>query len=280
MIRYHAWTYELDGTLRKAPKFEDGVVSGFEKNTNSLFPVKVHCYLGLVFINMNPEAEPFEKSFGQFQSRLPKGYDLENGYEYHSTFRYEIACNWKTFLDGFNECYHCRAIHPLFDREYDLPRYLIQPFDNVLHHYCPRKQTSEPALGSLEGAWFFLYPSLGFEIYETYWNTIQVLPLSATKTALVVTYYGKKGLAKETLSKYIKDVSEQTFNEDIPACETVQKNLEAGIYNTGPLHPLYENGVIFFGSRIRKALENQTASSSADACKTLDCKTLSHSLQW
>ncbi len=53
---YHAWTYELDGSLRKAPRSERE--EGFDPADFSLLPVSVDTWGPFLFVNPDPEAAP------------------------------------------------------------------------------------------------------------------------------------------------------------------------------------------------------------------------------
>lgn len=55
------------------------------------------------------------------------------------------------------------------------------------------------------------------------------------------TPHSNEGNLKELLDFYRKVES-----EDIDLCKATQKNIERGIYQTGPLHPFKEEGVIAF----------------------------------
>ena len=46
-----------------------------------------------------------------------------------------------------------------------------------------------------------------------------------------------------------------TMDEDLAICAEVQRNLEAGMYETGRLSPEKEPGTIFYQSLAREALE-------------------------
>jgi choline monooxygenase len=50
------------------------------------------------------------------------------------------------------------------------------------------------------------------------------------------------------------EASEATTSEDIGITEAVQRNLDAGIYDTGRLSPCHEGGVAWFQGRIADAL--------------------------
>src|ERR671919_198641 len=59
---YHAWTYDLDGTLRAAPRSERE--PGFDPGCYSLLPVSVATWGPLVFVNPDPDAAPLEEALG------------------------------------------------------------------------------------------------------------------------------------------------------------------------------------------------------------------------
>jgi choline monooxygenase len=272
---YHAWTYNLDGSLRKAPKFDD--IEDLCKEDYSLHPIEVKIVHGLVFFSLDPKSE--STLFSTLEEILDT-YPIEN-YEYHSSKVFEIQCNWKTWVENYQECYHCRTLHPLFNRNYQLDKYGVINTNKVSHHTCPRKEydpmcsrdcnQGDTELQSRDGFWVFAYPNLALSMYETYYDTLEILPLSPNKTRLVVTFYSRKDLPKEEINKNIEEVSFQTFQEDIESCERVYKGLAAlniltktttprtipsDVEPVGPLHPIHESGVIYFDTLIRNSMSN------------------------
>ncbi|HEX6786886.1 MAG TPA: Rieske (2Fe-2S) protein, partial [Acidimicrobiales bacterium] len=59
---YHAWSYELDGSLRLAPHFGD--VPNFDPEVMGLLPVAHAEWAGWVFVNVDGQAGPFEDHLG------------------------------------------------------------------------------------------------------------------------------------------------------------------------------------------------------------------------
>ena len=59
---YHAWTYNLDGSLRRAPRSERE--PGFDPTGLSLAPVSVGTWGPFVFVNPDPDAAPLEAALG------------------------------------------------------------------------------------------------------------------------------------------------------------------------------------------------------------------------
>ena len=105
---FHAWTWNLDGSLKEVPCRWD--FPHVDKKDYGLPEYKVGLWGGFVFINMDPDAEPFESFLGD----LPRHFDrwpLENRYtEAHVAHRME--CNWKVAQEAFMEAYHVLATHP------------------------------------------------------------------------------------------------------------------------------------------------------------------------
>jgi phenylpropionate dioxygenase-like ring-hydroxylating dioxygenase large terminal subunit len=106
---FHSWQYALDGTPEKITD-EDTFRPEVICQRPNLREVRCEIRAGLIFLNMNDEAEPLDEFIG-----LPDGY-LEN-YHLDEMFvvRHHIsewAANWKTGLDAFYETYHLHAVHP------------------------------------------------------------------------------------------------------------------------------------------------------------------------
>ena len=104
---YHAWSYELDGRLRLAPRFDAG---NFDPSTIALIPVRNAEWGGWVFVNVSGDAPPFEQHLGSLADALVN-WECDRLVVAH-THRYELAANWKIAIENYNECYHCPLIHP------------------------------------------------------------------------------------------------------------------------------------------------------------------------
>ena len=106
--RYHAWEWNLDGTLRcatDASTFPQGIPPGLR-----LGPVRCATWGGFVWVNMDPNAQPLEDYLGVIPEHLDP-YRLEE-YVLTDDVTLEIDCNWKTCVDAFNETYHVQGTHP------------------------------------------------------------------------------------------------------------------------------------------------------------------------
>jgi Rieske 2Fe-2S family protein len=103
---YHAWTYGLDGRLRRAPFLDQAATPDV-----ALHPVAVDTWGGFVFAHLTPgEARPLGEQLGPIPDRVRRYplAELRRGL----TFHYDVATNWKVVAENYNECYHCGPVHP------------------------------------------------------------------------------------------------------------------------------------------------------------------------
>lgn len=125
---YHQWSYAAaDGRLVATTSFAEP--DGFDRSGLGLFPVALAVWRGCVLINLEPGAafEP-ETDFQRPPDNLVNFplEDMVTGHHWQS----EIACNWKTFWENFNECLHCPSVHPeLVDLVPLFTRRIIHPHD-------------------------------------------------------------------------------------------------------------------------------------------------------
>jgi Rieske 2Fe-2S family protein len=106
---YHAWTYNLDGSLRAAPYVRfDGQCP---KDGFALVPVHVDSWGGFIFVNLAADAPaPLLEQLAtpaRMLARYPLQ-DLRRG----AQLVYEVKANWKVIMENYNECYHCGPVHP------------------------------------------------------------------------------------------------------------------------------------------------------------------------
>ena len=109
---YHAWTYNLDGTLRTAPFLDEE--SGFRKEELPLHRVGIDTWGGFIFLNLTPqetgEGRTLAAQLGGAPDRL-KRYPLRE-LRIARRIVYRVEANWKVLLENYNECYHCGPVHP------------------------------------------------------------------------------------------------------------------------------------------------------------------------
>ncbi len=105
--RYHAWLYELDGTLKEIVDRHE--FTGIPQKLR-LSEVRVERFGGFVFVNMDLNAAPLADYLDPIPDRLGP-YRLEDMrfYSHKTTI---LPANWKVVIDAFNEGYHVQGTHP------------------------------------------------------------------------------------------------------------------------------------------------------------------------
>lgn len=287
--RYHGWSYNTDGALTKAPQFDN--VQGFDKSENSLYSIRSHTTdQGLVFVNFNSTKEgpmPFDEWFKGLQTEMHE-YDFSD-YEYHMSYELDGKFNWKTLMDGYQECYHCPTAHPGLSKAFKMQTYKVVPKERWCRHYAEivkaeeiaeKKKPAAPAAaeksswfgfgkgeeaaaapapaedkptnrgGNFDGLWMYLFPTNGINCYSPAWYSIRVVPITPTRTILQYDIYKKKGISKTEIDDFVEFLQLVEI-EDFDLCEATQKNLNTGVYSTGFLHPEKERGVLFYQNMVR-----------------------------
>jgi choline monooxygenase len=253
--RYHGWNYGLDGRLRSAP--EMGEASDFEVGSIALPSVQVAVWQGLVFAALEPTTD-FAKVVDGIAPRL-RGHELDS-YRFHRHVSYDIACNWKAYVDNFLEGYHLPHIHPALNRLLDYrsyrtdtaPWYSLQssPLENAGNIY-----------GSGDALYYFIYPNIMLNILPGRMQTNRVIALSADRCRVEFDFYYPPDDSEAAAARREQDLlfSDEVQREDIAICEHVQRGLNSGSYVAGRLNPTRESGVHHFHELLRAAYREHRA---------------------
>ena len=103
---YHAWTYNLDGSLCKARLMPDD----FLLQEYGLHPCRIKVIDGMIFVSLADEPAGIDDVVGACAEYL----------SFHGIKNAKIArrlnlpthANWKLVVENFIECYHCVPSHP------------------------------------------------------------------------------------------------------------------------------------------------------------------------
>lgn len=115
---YHAWTYDLAGRLRAAPRSADE--AGFRLSDFPLLPIRAEALGPFVFVNLDPAAASLHACFGPLLDILANcGIELA-ALELYAREEWRSQANWKAMLENFLECYHCPIAHPGFSAAVDV----------------------------------------------------------------------------------------------------------------------------------------------------------------
>lgn len=248
---YHAWTYNLDGTLRGAPAM--ALNEEFCRDRIALPAISCEEWLGWIMVTLNPDAEsPATKLRGI--EDMVGNLQMEN---YIEAFREEFrwSTNWKVLAENFMESYHlpvchagtiggsvdllkmtCPEGHPAFNYHHILKNDTI-PL--ALAHPTNTRLTGD----ARRRTWLIsVYPSLMITLTPGYFWYLCLTPQSAGEVNVL---FGG-GLAPEFMDDpasadhfaALKALLDDVNVEDKGCVERVYRGLLSGMSEPGPLSHL------------------------------------------
>jgi choline monooxygenase len=226
---YHAWTYDLDGSLRNAPRSERE--PGFEKDEWSLLPASVDTWGPFLFVNPDPEAVPLAEHLGALPEILGRDLDLD-AIVFHSRVEFGANANWKIVVENFLECYHCPTAHPSFSEEVDVhpDRYLLEAHPTFSAQFATAKRTGE------RGQFHLLYPNTGINVFPGPPNLSigPIVPAGPHRTERYLDYFFAPDVDEEWRREFFA-FDDQVGREDTALVESVHRGMASGVLEHGRL---------------------------------------------
>ncbi|KAJ5109897.1 hypothetical protein N7532_002542 [Penicillium argentinense] len=297
--KYHGWSYGLNGNLAKAPRFDD--VEGFQKENQGLLHVHVHIdELGFIWVNLDASSTPvpWEVDFKgvDTQERFQK-FDFSK-YKFDHTWHMDGDYNWKTLADNYNECYHCTVAHPDVANLTDLSYYYtISKAGHIQHFARPKEDKVEE---DIQNASTYYFPNACMTVSPHFFYMMRCVPTSVNTCSMEYEVYRHTESSNEDF-EYIDSFFKRVLTEDKYLCNAAQKNLNAGVFVNGQLHPELESAPLFFQNTVRSLLTShrrdeqkesrdiwparQSTAGSAtaedmDFCSGLACSAEKSELEW
>ncbi len=258
---YHAWTYNLDGTLRAAPGSKNE--PDFQPEAFPLLPVQVDTWGPFIFVNPDPEAGPLAEILGELPRLVAEtGIDLD-AIRCRRRDEYDIAANWKIVVDNYLECYHCPIAHPSFSDLIDVNDYHVTEYEWFSTQQGTVKESAKRGKSNLyqigegveDGFYAFLWPNFMLNIYPGPGNVSLnlILPTATGQTRAVYEYCFVDAVAEGETHDFVRFI-DQVQREDIVLCESVQRGLSSGFFDRGKLMLHRENGLRHFQKLVHRAL--------------------------
>lgn len=242
---YHGWHYRSDGTLDHVPP-PFGAAADFPKDELSLFPISVETWKDLVFVCLDRAAPPLASWLGPVARAIDRAAPARVVFDREAEFL--VACNWKTYVDNYQEGYHIPPLHPGLNRDLDWKRYRVINDEGGSTHEAPAKKRS-----THPGVFGWRFPNFAFSSYAEGLSFLRMEPVGPAQTRIVYHFYRPAGVSTEDFQPMV-DYGIQISEEDQWIVPLIQRNLDAGIYERGPLSPRHENGVFHFHEMVRAAL--------------------------
>jgi choline monooxygenase len=258
---YHAWTYDLDGSLRHAPRSERE--PGFDPSHFPLLPVAVGTWGPFVFANPDPDAPPVAELLGELPALLAtSGLDLDR-IRFHRHAPWPIDVNWKIAIENYLECYHCPVAHPGFSKVIDVDpdAYQLRVYPTFLAQVAPPRAGSGHGSGYtprgdvVEAQYHLLWPSTTINVAPGLqgMSIERWTPEGPRRVIETTDYYFEPGIDPGELEAFL-DWDGKVGAEDAGLVASVQTGLESGTVPQGRLVRESERLIADFQRRVRDAL--------------------------
>ena len=256
---YHSWCYALTGELVTTPH-----VGGPGQNTHAeikrgelgLVAMHTHVWRDIIFVNVSGRAPDFEVYAGDAIKRWAEfeGQALVPGGE-ESSFKFDVACNWKLAVENYCESYHLPWIHPG-----------LNSYSRLEDHYHIEEQGRFSGQGTLvyrpmitedgrrfpdfmglsdkwdAGAEYItLYPNVLLGVHRDHAYAIILQPIAKDRTVEHVSIYYANNAATgtdwEPMRKRNAEMWYGVFEEDLFVVEGMQKGRHGLYFDGGKFSP-------------------------------------------
>jgi Rieske 2Fe-2S family protein len=250
---YHAWGYDLAGSLVAAKGFRDD--DRFDAGEHGLVELPVEQWQGWVFGHAvhplgSAEVPSFTEHLGDLAGILA-AYDV-GSLALADRHTYEVAANWKVVAENYHECYHCPLIHPELCQvsppdsgdNYDLPGAWIGGSMDLRDGMATMSLTGERAAPPLPGVdprrveYVHVLPNLLVSAHPDYVMTHRLVPLVPGSTWIECSWWVRPGDdGTVPAARGAVDFWDITNRQDWAACESVQRGLGSPHFRPGPFAP-------------------------------------------
>jgi choline monooxygenase len=282
---YHAWTYDLTGCLKGAPRSANE--PNFRLEDYPLLSLRAEALGPFVFVNLDSGAKSLASYFGDLLNIITgSGIHLET-LKLYSRDAWTAEANWKTMLENYLECYHCAVAHPGFSAAIDVK----QENYNLTMHGWFASQLGQVRPSALEGKtaveiydargeiaqaqYHLLWPNVTININPGFPNlSIDVwVPDGPNKAKGFSEQYFGPGVSEKFAHDLIA-FNKQVGYEDDVLTNSVQHGLLGGIPDRGRFLTNSEHLCIHFQRLVVQAMsENSTVLEASPALSSLPVST-------
>jgi carnitine monooxygenase subunit len=264
---YHAWVYDLDGTLRGARRTDR--LPDFDKTGIRLDRIAVEEFAGFVYVNLDPGAVPLAEQAPDLAAEIAFWAPDVAGLTLARRLTYDVRSNWKNVIDNFLECYHCHIAHREFVALIDMDTYAVRTHGIWSSHFADAGQQDNPAYdisaaSVTQHAVWWLWPNTCLLRYPGRGNfmVFQVVPAGPDRTLETWDFYFETDRLQDAEADAVRYIDEVLQRQDIAIVESVQRGMTTPAFDQGrivydPESPgLSEHGVHHFHGLLLRAYEN------------------------
>lgn len=248
---YHAWTYDLDGSLTGVP--DSGSYPDLDKSQHGLAPVSIEIWRGFVFVRLEDGPLSVAVMMAPYEEMIAP-YRFEELKALGRVTLRPRAVNWKNIGDNFSDGLHIPVAHPgltrLFGKSYGVEaeehvdRMWGEMQDRPSANWSERAYQSVlpnvphlPADRQRGWLYFKLWPNVAFDIYPDQIDFMQWLPVSPTESLIREISYAIPDERREMRAARFLNwrINRRVNAEDTALIARVQKGMASRSFSIGPL---------------------------------------------
>ena len=262
---YHAWTYDLDGSLRGMPLRE---TYDIDVARLGLAPVELEMFQGFIFVRLKSGGPSVAAMLAPYLEEI-EAYRFEDLRAQGRVTLRPRGVNWKNIGDNYSDGLHIAVAHPGLKRLMG-DGYGVEAEEFVDKMWGPIRD--EPSANLSERAYqhflpavahlprerqrlwtyFKIWPNIAFDIYPDQIDFMQWLPQSPTNTLIREIAYAIPDDRREMrAARYLNwRINRQVNAEDTRLVGRVQAGMASQSFSAGPLSRT-EVALRHFSGRIR-----------------------------
>jgi phenylpropionate dioxygenase-like ring-hydroxylating dioxygenase large terminal subunit len=259
---YHQWRFARSGELVMVPQRKEQFVD-LDISRWGLLPASVDVWEGTVFVHPDPVAPPLAQHVQPLVEHL--GSHRPGLLEEVARIDLDVRCNWKLFVENHIDAYHLWYLHDATLSDFDHTKFEHSSTAGNWFSYEPLRDgdPSAPTLGrrTVEIAHLaerdrrglgahLLFPSLLVAAAAEFFMTYEAVPVAPDHTRIEVRIRAEVGADGDRLV----DAARSFIDEDVVACERIQRAVRSPAFSVGPLARRHEAPIARFHERLLEVL--------------------------
>ncbi|MEU8664113.1 aromatic ring-hydroxylating oxygenase subunit alpha [Actinoplanes philippinensis] len=263
---YHAWVYDLDGSLRRARQTDR--MPGFDRAEICLDRIAAEEFGGFVYVNLDGSAAPLAQQAPDLLAEIERWAPDVGRLTFAKRLTYDVKSNWKNVIDNFLECYHCHIAHREFVALVDMDTYEVRTHGIWSSHFAEAGKSENPAYdvsgaSVTQHAVWWLWPNTCLLRYPGRGNfmVFQVIPDGPDRTLETWDFFFETAELEDAEAEAVSYIDDVLQQQDIAIVESVQRGMRTPAFDQGRIvydpegSGLSEHGVHHFHGLVLKAYQ-------------------------
>jgi Rieske 2Fe-2S family protein len=255
---YHDWRYALDGSLRVVPQRKEQFAD-LDLDAWGLLPVAVDVWEGMVFAHPDPTAPPLSEWLG----RLPAHIGSHRPGQLPLVAQVDIPakCNWKLLVENHIDVYHLWYLHRESLGDLDHHRFEHHQLGPHWASFEPLRDQDLASARLVKGTVpiahlderdrhgvgaHLIFPSILLAANAEFFMSYAVVPDGPTDSHVEVRIKAEPGADGAALV----EAARSFIDEDVDACERIQRGLRSPTFDVGPLARTHEAPITEFHEQL------------------------------